>query len=97
MAQHRAVGNTIYSVQTSMVLHGDQTTFEIGSLCPSSLNPELASRGLVSMPVFQRCTSPLNVPPAMRAGWVGWNATHIKQLCVCVGKEEKGSEVGLVG
>jgi hypothetical protein len=34
------------------------------------------------MPMFQSRTSPLNVPPAIRAGWAGWNDTHIKQLCM---------------
>lgn len=70
----------MYIIQSSDIL-----TLEIGSLCPRSLSPELARRGSVSMPMFQSHTSPLNVPPAIRAGWLGWNATHIKQLCkVCV-------------
>ena len=72
---------------TILILHIEAPlTLETGSLCPRSLSPELARRGSISTPVFQSLTSPLNVPPAIRAGWVGWNDTHIKQLwkCVCM-------------
>ena len=67
--------------QYYIIWSSDTPTLEIGSLCPRSLSPELARRGSVSMPMFQSRTSPLNVPPAIRAGWLGWNTTHIKQLC----------------